>query len=132
MQRALAGASLTPGEIDYVNAHATSTVMGDRAELLALKEVFLNGQGAGPVISSTKALTGHPLSMSGALEGAICCLALKEQFIPGSAHIEQLAPEADGLNIATNSSRVPLENAVSNSSGFGGSNVSLIFKRWGS
>ena len=132
MRRALREASLAPEAIDYVNAHATATPVGDRAELRALKTVFGERGKDGPAISSTKGLTGHPLSMSGALEGAICCLALKEDFIPGSAHIEKLDAEAEGLNVVTKSSRATLNVAQSNSSGFGGSNVSLIFRRWGS
>lgn len=131
MRRALEMANASPDRVDYVNAHATSTVVGDVAELCALKRLF--GGSAGrrqPVISSTKALTGHPLSMSGALEGAICCLAVKEGFIPGSAHIGELAPEAEGLSLQRMTENRPIDLLLSNSSGFGGSNVSLVFKRW--
>ena len=130
MGRALAAVGVEPSEIDYVNAHATSTVVGDLAEIRALKTVFGDGN-TGPKVSSTKALTGHPLSLSGALEAAICCLAVKEGFVPGSAHIENLEPEATGLNVVQETADFDVKFALSNSSGFGGSNVSLILRKWG-
>jgi 3-oxoacyl-[acyl-carrier-protein] synthase-1 len=124
IQLALDDAGLTPNDIDYVNAHATSTPAGDRAELRALKSVF--GNGASPLISSTKSQTGHGLSMAGALEAAICCLALSEQLVPVSLNITELDPEAEGLRIVRAPVVAPLKRAISNSSAFGGSNVTLI------
>lgn len=127
MRLALDAAGADAAAIDYVNAHATSTVVGDLSEIRALRSVFGAG---GPMVSSTKALTGHALSMAGALEAAICCLAMREGFVPGSAHIDTLDPEAAALNIIRETKAVEVETVLSNSSGFGGANVSLVFKRW--
>lgn len=124
---ALDATDLSPADIDYVNAHATSTVVGDLSEVRAMRAVF--GEG-GPMVSSTKAITGHTLSMAGALEGAICCLGLREGFVPGSAHIEELDPEAAALNVIRETQMRRIGVAMSNSSGFGGANVSLIFRQW--
>ena len=130
MQHALAVAKLEPEQIDYVNAHGTSTPVGDLSEIRALKELFVGPTRRSPAISSTKALTGHTLSMAGALEAGICCLALREGFIPGSAHIHNLDPECEGLNIPRETSTEQPRHVMSNSSGFGGANVSLIFSEW--
>ena len=127
MQSALDSCGVAPSEINYVNAHATSTYVGDLSELEALKTVFGVGQ-SGPLISSTKALTGHALSMAGALEAGICSLSIAERMTPGSAHINELDPAADGLNICQSTAQNEPKLVLSNSSGFGGSNVSLIFK----
>jgi len=128
MQNALTAAQMEPDDVDYVSAHATSTPVGDLSEIRALKRVFSNA--SGPYISSTKALTGHPLSMAGALEAGIGCLAIHEGFIPGSAHIETLDPECAGLNILQQTIAERPKVILSNSSGFGGANVSLILKAW--
>ncbi|HEX2861580.1 MAG TPA: beta-ketoacyl-[acyl-carrier-protein] synthase family protein, partial [Lacunisphaera sp.] len=88
MRRTLADAGVASAAVDYVNAHATSTVAGDRSEALALHAVF-TGAGAKPKISSTKALTGHGLSLAGAMEAAFCALAIDEGFIPGAAHLQE-------------------------------------------
>jgi 3-oxoacyl-[acyl-carrier-protein] synthase-1 len=130
MENALAAAKLEPAAIDYVNAHATSTPVGDLSEIRALKQVFLKDSGPLPAISSTKALTGHALSMAGALEASICCLALRDGFTPGSAHIQNLDPECEGLNIVRETTSKRPRMVLSNSSGFGGANVSLIFGEW--
>lgn len=123
MQLALADAELAPNDIDYVNAHATSTPAGDRAELRALKSVF--GSGATPLISSTKSQTGHGLSLAGALEAGICCLALREGFVPVSLNITELDAEAEGLRIVTAPVTASPRRVLSNSAAFGGSNVAL-------
>ncbi len=128
LKLALQSARVAPGEVDYVNAHATSTLIGDVSEARALKAVFA-AENARPAISSTKALTGHGLSLAGAMESGFCALALREGFMPGSAHISQLDPECEGLNILRASSDQAPAVAVNNSSGFGGANVSLVFKR---
>lgn len=127
MQLALASAGWDPDSVDYVNAHATSTQAGDLAECKALKTVF--GTGGGPAISSTKALTGHALSLSSIMEAAFCLIAMEKGFTPGSAHIENLDPEADGLNILTRTIAGSPHRLLSNSSGFGGANVVLAFER---
>ena len=119
----------TPGDVDYVKAHATSTQTGDLAEAHALHTVF-TAAGARPAISSTKALTGHALSMAAAMEAGFCALALHDGFIPGQAHLTEPDPVCAGLTLP----RVTLDRApdvvLSNSSGFGGSNVVIALRRW--
>lgn len=128
MRRALAAAKVTPGDIDYVNAHATSTPAGDRSEALALRDVFA-AAGASPAISSTKALTGHGLSMAGAMETAFCALAIAEGFTPGAANLENVDPVCDGLNLPRSTLPQGPKLALKNSSAFGGSNVCLVLAR---
>jgi 3-oxoacyl-[acyl-carrier-protein] synthase-1 len=128
MSLALEDAGLTPNDIDYINAHGTSTPAGDRAELRAIRGVFGAGESS-PLISSTKSQTGHGLSLAGALEAAICCLALKEQFVPTSLNITELDPEAENMRIVTAPISAAPRHVLSNSAAFGGSNVSLVFGR---
>ena len=123
MLNAFQDAGVTGEQIDYLNAHATATSAGDIAELRAIKAVFPTKK---PWVSSTKSLTGHGLSLAGALEAAICCLALKNGFTPVSAKITELDPECEGVPIVTAPIADRPKIAMSNSSGFGGSNVSLI------
>ena len=131
MRLAFAAAQIEASQVDYVNAHATSTPIGDISEVRALKSVFLEEGGSkSPSISSTKAITGHSLSMAGVLEAGICCLGIKNNFTPGSAHIEKLDPACEGLNIIQETLSSGPKVALSNSSGFGGANVSLIFREW--
>lgn len=125
MSNALQDAQLDASAIDYLNAHATATAAGDLAELNALKAVFTGDKR--PKVSSTKALTGHGLSLAGALEAGICCLALREAFMPASAKIQNLDPACEGISILTERCDEGPQVAMSNSSGFGGSNVALIF-----
>jgi len=125
MRNALQDAHLHVSEVDYINAHATATSAGDLAELNALKSVFKNN--ARPKVSSTKAFTGHGLSLAGALEAAISCLAIREGFMPASAKIELLDPACDGVSILTSRCDERPRVVMSNSSGFGGANVALIF-----
>lgn len=130
MEWALNSTQTNAAEIDYINAHATSTLIGDASEICALKRVFNPKSGLRPAISSTKALTGHGLSLSSVMEAAFCALALKETFIPGSANIETLAPEAEGLNIIRETHDTTPKTILSNSSGFGGANTALIFSKY--
>ncbi|HEY0945159.1 MAG TPA: beta-ketoacyl-[acyl-carrier-protein] synthase family protein [Opitutaceae bacterium] len=127
MRRALADAHVTPEAIDYVNAHATSTPVGDRAEAVALRKVFSDA-GARPLVSATKALTGHPLSLAGAMETAFCALALAEDFVPGNVHLATPDAACAGLQLPTASVDTPLHVVLNNSSGFGGSNVCLVLR----
>ncbi|MEO6246449.1 MAG: beta-ketoacyl-[acyl-carrier-protein] synthase family protein [Opitutaceae bacterium] len=128
IQRALADAGVAPAAIDYVNAHATSTPAGDRSEALALRTVF-TAAGARPRVSSTKGLTGHPLSMAGVMEAAFCALALRDGFIPGNGNLIQPDEACAGLHLP----RATLDGAprlvLNNSSGFGGSNVCHVLRR---
>jgi 3-oxoacyl-(acyl-carrier-protein) synthase len=128
MRSALRETGVQLGEVDYINAHATGTPSGDTAELRAVKAVF--DRGYVPMISSTKSLTGHGLSMAGVLEGAIATMALRDGFIPVSANIRELDPEAEGVPVVTERVDKSARIALSNSSGFGGSNVVLVFKKW--
>jgi 3-oxoacyl-[acyl-carrier-protein] synthase-1 len=127
MENALRASRVEPGEVDYVNAHATSTLIGDVSEARALKAVF-GEKGARPAISSTKALTGHGLSLAGAMEVAFCALMMRQGFVPGSAHISRLDPACEGLNILRTTQEVTPGVVLKNSSGFGGANVAIILK----
>lgn len=128
MRRALADAGVGPRDIDYVNAHATSTPAGDRSEALALHAAFTAAD-AHPRISSTKALTGHGLSLAGAMEAAFCALAIRDGFIPGAAHLEEPDPVCDGLDLPRTSLDEAPTLVLNNSSGFGGSNVCHVLRR---
>ena len=125
----LRAVGLAPGDIGYVNAHATSTPQGDKAEAVALQAVF-TAAGARPAISSTKGLTGHPLSMAGAMEAGFCALAMRGGFIPGNANLQEPDPACEGLDLPRATRAQPPGIVLSNSSGFGGSNVVLAFAPW--
>lgn len=127
IENALKYSDVAPEEVDYVNAHATSTPIGDISEAKALKAIF-KGNPSRPAISSTKALTGHGLSLAGAMEAGFCALAMREGFIPGSAHISKLDPACAGLNIIRATLPQRPNVVLSNSSGFGGANVCLVFR----
>ena len=117
----------SPGPIDYINAHGTSTPVGDTRELEAIKEVFGSDI---PPISSTKSLTGHSQGATGAHEAIYSLLMMKHGFISASANIDDLDPEAEGVPIVTQRrDGVRLDRVMSNSFGFGGTNATLIFKR---
>ena len=128
MSNALRSAGVSPSEVDYVNAHATSTVIGDVSEARALRAVFKESTPR-VAVSSTKALTGHGLSLAGAMESAFCALALREGFIPGNAHLSKVEPECEGLNLPRTTENRQANIVVKNSSGFGGANVALVLKR---
>lgn len=127
MENALHATGTAPEAVDYVNAHATSTPIGDASEARALKAIFKT-PAARPAISSTKALTGHGLSLAGAMESGFCALAIRDGFMPGSAHITKLDPECEGLNIIRSTLPARPQVVLNNVSGFGGANVSLVFK----
>ncbi len=129
MRRALAAAHVAPANIGYVNAHATSTPVGDESEARALQTIF-TAVGAHPPVSSTKALTGHSLSMAGIMETAFCALALTEEFIPGAANLENPDPACAGLDLPRTTLAQGPRLVLKNSSGFGGSNVCLVLRRW--
>jgi 3-oxoacyl-[acyl-carrier-protein] synthase-1 len=127
MRNALKDARLSSAEIDYVNAHAPSTTIGDASEMKALKKTFPLPQEV--LVSSTKPLTGHGLSLSSIMEAAFCCISLKDQFLPGSAHVKNPDPELGHLKLLRESKDYPVNRIMSNSSGFGGANVSLVFEK---
>ncbi|MBX6753427.1 MAG: beta-ketoacyl-ACP synthase II [Thermorudis peleae] len=127
MQRALASARLAPSDIDYVNAHGTSTPLNDAAETLAIKRVFGDRT---PPVSSTKALTGHLLGAAGALEAAFCVLALHHQVIPPTWHWRVPDPQCD-LDYVTEGPRpATLRHVLNNAFGFGGHNAALVLSRY--
>jgi 3-oxoacyl-[acyl-carrier-protein] synthase I len=128
MENALQATGIAPEAVDYVNAHATSTPIGDASEAKALKAIFKT-PAARPAISSTKALTGHGLSLAGAMESGFCALAIRDGFMPGSAHITRLDPECEGLNIIRSTLSAQPQIVLNNVSGFGGANVSLVFRK---
>jgi 3-oxoacyl-[acyl-carrier-protein] synthase II len=129
MRNALKDAKLNPEQIDYINAHGTSTPLGDRAETVAIKRAF--GEHSKKVaVSSTKSMTGHLLGGAGGLEAGIVVCALKEQIAPPTANYENPDPDCD-LDYVPNEPRpLKMEYALSNSFGFGGTNGALIFKRF--
>ena len=129
MGRALVDAGLSADAIGYVNAHATSTPAGDRSEAMALRKVFTD-TGARPRVSSTKGLTGHPLSMAGVMEAGFCCLALRDGFTPGNANLIDPDEACAGLDLPTETKAAPPGICLNNSSGFGGSNVCHVLKPW--
>ncbi len=126
---ALKDAGITPDQVDYVNAHGTSTPLGDAIETAALKRVF--GDRAKKVpISSTKSMTGHLLGGAGGLEAGISILALRDQILPPTINYETPDPACDLDYIPNVARKASVTYALSNSFGFGGTNASLIFKRW--
>jgi 3-oxoacyl-[acyl-carrier-protein] synthase-1 len=115
------------GPIDYINTHGTSTPVGDVPELRAIREVF--GENI-PPFSSTKSLTGHSLGATGVQEAIYCLLMLNKGFIAGSANVETPDPAVEGMPLVTVTRDAPLRQVLSNSFGFGGTNASLVLRRW--
>ncbi|MDD2554283.1 MAG: beta-ketoacyl-ACP synthase II [Desulfotomaculaceae bacterium] len=129
MREALADAGIGPSEVDYINAHATATPIGDKAETLAIKKVF-GDHAAKVAISSTKSMTGHLLGASGGLEAMVCILAITEGVIPPTINCEQPDPDCD-LDYVPNAARkAGVDVALTNSFGFGGHNATLVFKKY--
>ena len=129
IRAALAEAQLTPADVDYVNAHGTATEVGDVVETMAIKEVF-GARGAAPWISSTKALHGHLMGATGALEVTAAIMAMHQGVIPPTAHLDRPDPQCD-LDYVPNEARQKHVNTVmSNSFGFGGMNAVIIARRY--
>ena len=114
------------GDVDYINAHGTSTPVGDLAELEAIKNVFGD---SGPIIGSTKSMTGHSLGATGAQEAIYSILMMQNDFIAPSINIDNLVEEAEGLKIARTMIEQEVNAVMSNSFGFGGTNASLVFTK---
>jgi 3-oxoacyl-[acyl-carrier-protein] synthase II len=128
MAAALADAELNADGVQYVNAHATSTPLGDRGEALAIKSTFGSAT-ARLMVSSTKSVTGHLLGAAGAVEAIFCVLALRDQVVPATINLAN-PDEGIDLDLVPNTSRqAPLDTVMSNSFGFGGTNGTLIFRR---
>ncbi|MBV70503.1 MAG: beta-ketoacyl-[acyl-carrier-protein] synthase II [Myxococcales bacterium] len=129
MENALADAGLSAGDIHYVNAHGTSTSAGDIAESTALEQVF--GEHAHRLlVSSTKSMTGHMLGAAGAVEAAFCVLSIRDQIAPPTINLVEQDPKCRLDYVALTPRPARIKNALSNSFGFGGTNVSLIFQEY--
>ncbi len=129
MRNAVRDAGITPADIGYVNAHGTSTPIGDDLEAQAIRNFF--GKGTTPPVSSTKSMTGHLLGGAGGLEAGITVLALRDQIMPPTINLENQDPVTEGMDFVPNVARkATFDYALSNSFGFGGTNGALVFKRW--
>jgi 3-oxoacyl-[acyl-carrier-protein] synthase II len=126
MQRAMKSAGIEPSQVSYINAHGTSTPHGDKVETIAIKRAFGDKI---PPASSTKSMTGHLLGAAGGLEAGISVLAVYHQIAPPTINLDCPDPECDLDYIPNRSRTMPIEYALSNSFGFGGTNAALIFKR---
>jgi 3-oxoacyl-[acyl-carrier-protein] synthase II len=128
MKNAVRDAGIKPTDIGYVNAHGTSTPIGDTLEAHAIRNFFGDHKIA---VSSTKSMTGHLLGGAGGLEAGVTILALRDQLIPPTINLENQDPGTAGMDFVPNQARkAPIEYAMSNSFGFGGTNGALLFKRW--
>src|SRR5713226_1415838 len=129
MLNTLRDAKIQPQQVEYINAHGTSTPIGDRLETIAIKRAF--GEHARKLaVSSTKSMTGHLLGGAGGLEAGVTLLALRDQILPPTINHEKPDPECD-LDYVPNTARKATVNyALTNSFGFGGTNGCLLFKRW--
>ena len=128
MRNAVRDAGISADKVDYVNAHGTSTPIGDTLEAHAIRNFF--GERKIPV-SSTKSMTGHLLGGAGGLEAGITVLALRDQILPPTINLFNQDPETDAMDFVPNHARkAKLEYAMSNSFGFGGTNGALLFRRW--
>ena len=124
MEKALQSANLSAKEVDYINAHGTATPFNDAAEGKAIAELF----GKIP-LSSSKSMIGHSLGAAGAIEAAVCLLALQAQFLPPNINFREADKDLD-LNVVANKSReAKIDIVLSNSFGFGGTNASILFQR---
>lgn len=129
MELALAQAGIAPGQVQHLNAHATSTPVGDLGELAAIKSVF--GAQNKIAVTSTKSATGHLLGAAGGLEAIFTLLAIRDQKVPPTLNFEDPDPASEGVDIVHGQARsMPIEYALSNGFGFGGVNASVLFKRW--
>jgi len=129
MRATLRDAGLAPEVVDYVNAHGTSTPIGDAIETTAVKRFFGDRAKKVPV-SSTKSMTGHLLGGAGGLEAGICILALRDQVLPPTINYENPDPACDLDYVPNQARKATVRYALSNSFGFGGTNAALLFKRW--
>jgi 3-oxoacyl-[acyl-carrier-protein] synthase II len=128
MRNAIRDAKVTPSVVGYVNAHGTSTPIGDTLEAHAIRNFFGDQKIA---VSSTKSMTGHLLGGAGGLEAGITVLALRDQILPPTINLENPDPDTAGMDLVPNHARkAEIEYAMSNSFGFGGTNGALLFRRW--
>ncbi|QEK38868.1 beta-ketoacyl-ACP synthase II [Candidatus Nesciobacter abundans] len=131
MSIAIERSGLKPEDINYVNVHATSTPVGDESEMEAIKGIFGDhAKSKNFAVSATKSATGHALGAAGALESAFTLMALKNQVLPPTINVENAMDSIEGINFVPKSVAAPLNYALCNSFGFGGTNISLIFKKY--
>jgi 3-oxoacyl-[acyl-carrier-protein] synthase II len=129
MRAALHDGGISAGDVGYINAHGTSTPIGDAIETTAMKRLF--GERARKVpVSSTKSMTGHLLGGAGGLEAGISVLALRDQMLPPTINYENPDPACDLDYVPNQARKAEVRYALSNSFGFGGTNAALLFKRW--
>jgi 3-oxoacyl-[acyl-carrier-protein] synthase II len=129
MEMALRHAKLNATDVSYINAHATSTPVGDLCELRAIKRTFGEYAQKGLLVSGTKSMTGHLLGAAGGIELAACIMALRDQVVPPTINVENLDPEVDVDVVANTARPAKLTAALSNSFGFGGHNSALLIKK---
>jgi len=130
MEMALRHAGLSPDQVDYVNAHGTSTGLGDVCETKAIKRVFGDHAKKGLIVSSTKSMTGHLLGAAGGVELAACAKAIEQGVIPPTINLENPDPECDLDYVPLEAREVKIDTALTNSFGFGGHNASLLVRRF--
>lgn len=129
MLAALSQARISPHDVKHLNAHATSTPVGDHGEMEAIKTVF--GRDGGIAVSGTKAATGHLLGAAGGLEAVFTIMALRDQIAPPNRNLQEADPAAEGIDLVGAAARpMSMEYAISNGFGFGGVNASALFRRW--
>lgn len=126
MRATLESAGLQPGDVDYVNAHATGTIEGDRVEAIAIRETF--GEN-GPLVSSTKAITGHECWMAGASEAIYCLLMMRDGFVAPNINFTDFDEDTPPIRIVRETLRGAPSTVLSNSFGFGGTNACLALRR---
>jgi 3-oxoacyl-[acyl-carrier-protein] synthase II len=129
MTNAIKDAGVQPQDVDYINAHGTSTHFNDKIETMAIKRVFGDSAYSIPV-SSTKSMMGHLLGAAGGVEAGVIALALKDQIVPPTANYEMPDPDCDLDYVPNDARRRPMRYALSNSFGFGGTNAALLMKRY--
>ena len=130
MRQALRDARLETTDVDYINAHGTSTPTGDVQELQAIRSVFGSHAQEGLWVSSTKSMHGHLLGAAGGLESVISTLTLTEKVVPPTINLDEPDPACEGLELVPHEAKErDVKVALTNSFGFGGTNVSLIFQR---
>jgi 3-oxoacyl-[acyl-carrier-protein] synthase II len=127
MVNALDDAGIAPGDVAYINAHGTSTDVGDKAETVAIKRAF-GDHAARLMVSSTKSMTGHLLGAAGGVEAIFCVLAIRDGVAPPTINYEFPDPECDLDYVPNDARKTPIDVALSNSFGFGGTNGTLVFR----
>jgi 3-oxoacyl-[acyl-carrier-protein] synthase II len=129
MANALKDAAINPSEVQYLNAHATSTPLGDRAETIAMKRAF-GDHAKRMAVSSTKSMTGHLLGAAGVVEAIFSILAIRDQVAPATINYQTPDPDCDLDYVPNTARQMKIDTVLSNSFGFGGTNGSLIFRRF--